>query len=240
MPFLPLSGARPNRAAGPNARKLAPHRALAAFNRGPPRYSTANATRLLSGAKVHHARTAACVTLEATSRTGAARRSVQSAVCGPGAVFCIQGNVVRRVLMASERDSSRDARGVREPATGAAADAKLRRSQLAVALAATRREFALEARRPRRAPHRHTTPPRWTTCDALAGSGAPTSRPLVVARSAAPSAAPCASTRHRSMILFEGTSAAGRAIRQCRAPLWDLQRSSAQCASSRLRDSTPP
>ena len=130
--------------------------------------------------------------------------------------------------MANERDQARDAtRASRDG--GAAADARLRRSQMAAALSGTRREFAIEARLGRggrEAQARHAAQMDAVVVQLVEAGRAQTAAPLVVcALGGYGRRTLCLHSDIDLMILF-GTSIGRdeeRFVNAVLQPLWDLQ-----------------
>ncbi len=131
--------------------------------------------------------------------------------------------------MASDSGSRDTPRGARDDAPGGVSDARARRAQMAAALAATRREFALEARQGRggrEAQARHAARMDEVVLQLVEAAQAQTSRPLVVcALGGYGRRTLCLHSDIDLMILFDGTIGRDeeRFVNAVLQPLWDLQ-----------------
>src|SRR5262245_16573768 len=131
--------------------------------------------------------------------------------------------------MATDPGSKETTRAARDGASGGLADARARRTQLAAALAATRREFALEARQGRggrAAQARHAARMDEVVQQLVEAARVHTSRPLVVcALGGYGRRTLCLHSDIDLMILFESSIGRDeeRFVNAVLQPLWDLQ-----------------
>jgi [protein-PII] uridylyltransferase len=131
--------------------------------------------------------------------------------------------------MATDPSSKEMTRGARDEASGGLADARARRTQLAAALAATRREFALEARQGRggrEAQARYAVRMDEVVQQLVEAARVHSSRPLVVcALGGYGRRTLCLHSDIDLMILFESSIGRDeeRFVNAVLQPLWDLQ-----------------